>query len=329
MGKWTDKLYITHSEWSNSYGGMKLGGKGQELGSREQKETALPFTHCALSLQPFRDPVCSPDGVIFDRSVIEAHLKSSGQRNPITGSSLTKEDLIPLHYHKNGLGEYHCPVTLRVFTDHTEILANRRTGQVFAAEAVKQLGSARDPITDEPIPPKDLLKLRNPRGQNQGMAFIGDGSSQTKGGSIRMSGTMKRVMASLEDKPKASSSLGGEENDTSSLGLGSSIRRSSSSSSSPYHLPTRTTGKVAASMTSTAMDIHTQSELEPMDQDRMMYRHIRKGGSVRLVTNHGELTLDLFCDQVSREACMSLPRWFPRSFISFHSPPILPPWDGT
>ncbi|RKP11484.1 hypothetical protein BJ684DRAFT_5394, partial [Piptocephalis cylindrospora] len=162
MGKWTDKLYITHSEWSNSYGGMKLGGKGNDPGSREQKETALPFSHCALSLRPFKDPVCSPDGVVFDREVIEAYLKGGKRKNPITGTALTREDLIPLHYHRNGLGEYHCPVTLKVFTDQSEILANRRTGQVFSADAVIQLGAAKDPVTDEPIPSEDLLTLRGP-----------------------------------------------------------------------------------------------------------------------------------------------------------------------
>ena len=34
----------------------------------------LPFTHCALSFVPFKDPVCSPEGVIFEMRFVNAFL---------------------------------------------------------------------------------------------------------------------------------------------------------------------------------------------------------------------------------------------------------------
>lgn len=43
-----------------------------DTGTRLQRAVfkRLPFTHCALSLLPFEDPVCTPDGIIFDLTYV-------------------------------------------------------------------------------------------------------------------------------------------------------------------------------------------------------------------------------------------------------------------
>ncbi|OMJ22908.1 Peptidyl-prolyl cis-trans isomerase-like 2 [Smittium culicis] len=66
MGKWTDKLYITHSEWSNKFsdGGMNFGGKRE--GSARGSEKTIPFKFCSLSQLPFETPCCTPKGVVYD-----------------------------------------------------------------------------------------------------------------------------------------------------------------------------------------------------------------------------------------------------------------------
>ncbi|VDO35469.1 unnamed protein product [Onchocerca flexuosa] len=58
-----DKLYLTTTEWKETYGGHK-----DDTGRRMQRAffKRLPITHCSLSLLPFEDPVCSQDGIIFD-----------------------------------------------------------------------------------------------------------------------------------------------------------------------------------------------------------------------------------------------------------------------
>jgi peptidyl-prolyl cis-trans isomerase-like protein 2 len=47
------------SEWTNDFGGKK-----------EAKERTafhpLPFDCCALTFVPFEDPVCTPDGTVYD-----------------------------------------------------------------------------------------------------------------------------------------------------------------------------------------------------------------------------------------------------------------------
>jgi peptidyl-prolyl cis-trans isomerase-like protein 2 len=89
------KDYIRASEWKAEFGGKK------DL--KEIPNYYLPLNCCCLSLQPFTNPVCSPDGHIFDLENILKWLKEYGT-SPVTGSPLKREDLITLHFHKNADG---------------------------------------------------------------------------------------------------------------------------------------------------------------------------------------------------------------------------------
>lgn len=60
-------------------------------------------------------------------------------KHPVTGAPLKQGDLIPLNFHKNSEGEYHCPVLNKVFTEFTHIVAVKTTGNVFCYEAIKEL----------------------------------------------------------------------------------------------------------------------------------------------------------------------------------------------
>jgi peptidyl-prolyl cis-trans isomerase-like protein 2 len=65
MGKGTDKLYITHSEWANhhSEGGLSFGGAQQQSKATLRR---VPFYTCSLSLQPFKIPMATKEGCLFD-----------------------------------------------------------------------------------------------------------------------------------------------------------------------------------------------------------------------------------------------------------------------
>ncbi len=58
-GKNTNKMYISMKEWTEQFGGKKEG-------ERKSIFKPLPFYCCAISLQPFEDPVCNDDGIVFD-----------------------------------------------------------------------------------------------------------------------------------------------------------------------------------------------------------------------------------------------------------------------
>jgi peptidyl-prolyl cis-trans isomerase-like protein 2 len=162
MGKWTDKLYITHSEWSGEVGqhSASAGITGRNASSGFKR---LPFYCCSLSLQPFEHPVCTPDGTVFDLVHIIPYIKKYGT-NPVTGEKLETKQLIKLNFFKNEKDEFYCPVTFKVFSDHTAIAAIKTTGNVFAFDTIEKLNINakhwRDLLNDEPFTRKDIIMIQ-------------------------------------------------------------------------------------------------------------------------------------------------------------------------
>lgn len=62
------------------------------------------------------------------------------------------------------LGNFRCPVTYRVFTPTSVIVAIRQTGNVYSMEAVEELNLKRnhlkDLLTDTPFQRKDIITLQ-------------------------------------------------------------------------------------------------------------------------------------------------------------------------
>jgi len=61
-------------------------------------------------------------------------------------------------------------------------------------------------------------------------------------------------------------------------------------------------GKVAAGFTSTVMEPITRQKAAIPDADVVQYARVKKNGYVRIVTNHGAINLELFCQQTPK-AC--------------------------
>lgn len=95
------------------------------------------------------------------------------------------------------------------------------------------------------------------------------------------------------------------------------VAPSTSTSSSNYQLSSKapkadivnaatySTGRVAASFTSTVMEIVTTQEPAIIDENEIRWERIKKLGKkgyVCLVTNLGRLNIEVFCDQVPRVA---------------------------
>lgn len=60
------------------------------------------------------------------------------------------------------------------------------------------------------------------------------------------------------------------------------------------------TGRVAASLTSTVMDVVNSNEAAVLADDVVRYERIKKKGYVRIQTNMGPLNIELFCDLVPK-----------------------------
>ncbi|KAL3314496.1 RING-type E3 ubiquitin-protein ligase ppil2 [Cichlidogyrus casuarinus] len=59
-----DKLYLTCTEWSTIYGGKSANDRRKRLYKR------LPYNCCSISLQPFKNPYCTKEGIIFDLELV-------------------------------------------------------------------------------------------------------------------------------------------------------------------------------------------------------------------------------------------------------------------
>ena len=154
-----DKLWITNKELVQDWGGKK---EDEPKGAPIKR---LPFFCCSLSFMPFQDPVCLKDGTIFDIVNILPYLKKF-KKNPVNGKPLKSSDLIKLNFYKNQDDEYHCPVTYKVFTENSIIIAIKETGNVYSYEAFDELNKKpknfKDLLNNQPFDPANIIVIQDP-----------------------------------------------------------------------------------------------------------------------------------------------------------------------
>ncbi|KAM0520485.1 hypothetical protein ACHAPE_002878 [Trichoderma viride] len=338
MGKGTDKLYITHSEWSSADAFSASSGANARS-TTQIPFRRLPFNFCAASLQPFKNPVCDPDGNIFDVEVISAWLEKHPNQNPVTSQPLQKRDLIRLVFARNaesdslgaglsdGKGDLVDPVTYKVFTDNTHIVAIRHGSyaNVFAWDTVERMNIKakmwQDLLDDQPFTRADIITLQDP----QNMAsrnldqfkFLQDGEQaqltreqqeERQAGNINagalgsMGDKVLKAKAAVEKARKAREA-GGDINKSSGALEKSKNGASSANARQPAiqdrkfaaNAAAYTTGKAAASFTSTGLTPETSGERALLTAEEFMLKpkRVKAKGYARIETNLGNLTIEL------------------------------------
>ncbi|KAH8909924.1 hypothetical protein BR93DRAFT_924937 [Coniochaeta sp. PMI_546] len=338
MGKNTDKLYITHSEWSSSDAYSASVGAGAGAGSRANSSSntsfkRLPFNFCAASLQPFKNPVCTPDGTIFDVEVISAWFEKHGHTNPVTGKPLAPKDLISLKFARNSdsssdatEGEMIDPVSFKVFTDNTHIVAIRHGtyANVFAWDTVERMNIKpkmwRDLVDDEEFGRADIITLQDPqnaasRDMSQ-FKFLKDGEDavltkeqeeKRKAGNVNVDALGRigdKVLRAKEavERARREREAGGDVNRSASKALTSG--KMGPPGSRPHSIQEKkldqkaaayTTGRAAASFTSTGLTPETSGERAVLTDEEWMLKpkRVKIKGYARMETNLGDLTIEL------------------------------------
>lgn len=280
----------------------------------------LPFNFCALSLQPFEHPVCTASGTTFDLTNILPWLKKHGT-NPVDGSPLKSTDLIKLNFAKNDDGEYVDPVTYKVFTDNTHIVALRNTGNVFASDTIERLNikakNWRDLVSDEEFSRKDIITLQDPQNIaardlssfkyiQEGVSALTPEQEAARSASVNTDamGSSAKILKAKEAVARARA----ERESTTNGALGNQMKAlagakkgnagpaiSAHLSKVPYNAAQHTTGKAAASFTSTGLTPHTGGERALLSDEEYMLkpRRVKIKGYARLQTNLGELNVEL------------------------------------
>ncbi|KAF6238256.1 hypothetical protein HO173_003536 [Letharia columbiana] len=325
MGKGTDKLYITHSEWASEDAYSASAGSGlSKSNAPDNTFKRLPFNFCALSLQPFKSPVCTSDGTTFDVDNILTWLSKHGT-NPVSGQPLKATDLLKLHFLKNDEGEMVDPVTYKVFTDNTHIVAVGTTGNVYAWDTVERLNVKakmwRDLLSDVEFGRKDIITLQDPlnvKGRNlsefkylqEGVNTLTEEQQRERSAGVNKSalGSAASVLKEKDTAAPAQSQIGKYlHQQPSSTSPSTSLAKTSSSNGTaksqalhtskaiPYNAAQHTTGQAAASFTSTGLTPHTGGDLALLSDEEYMLkpRRVKKPGYARISTNYGDINLEL------------------------------------
>ncbi|XP_014085834.2 RING-type E3 ubiquitin-protein ligase PPIL2 [Bactrocera oleae] len=295
-----DKMYLTYTEWSELYGGKKV----ESAENEHIKFKRLPFDHCCITMVPFDTPYCDVEGNVFSLEAIHAFIKTF-KVNPITGKSQDAKVLIKLNFHKNAEGEYHCPALFKPFTKNSHIVTLATTGNVYSWEAIEQLNiktkNWKDLIDDSPFQRKDIITIQDPHHLEKfdisrfhhirkNMRVLSEEEQLERKDPTKRIKTMnletKETLAELEKDYQPP-----EE-------APSTSKRTADKFNAAHY----STGAVAASFTSTAMEPVYNHEAAIIEDDLVKYERVKKKGYVRLQTNCGPLNFELYCDAVPR-AC--------------------------
>ncbi|RAL68673.1 hypothetical protein DID88_007382 [Monilinia fructigena] len=345
MGKGTDKLYITHSEWSSSDAFSANSGSNVSQKAPNGSFKRLPFNFCAASLQPFKHPVCTAEGTIFDIEVISQWLEKHGT-NPINGKPLSSKDLIKLNFARNGdtdaqergsggaggdgKGEMVDPVTFKVFTDNTHIVAIRHgtEANVFAWETVERLNIKAkmwlDLVDDREFGRSDIITLQDPQNiESRDLSkfkFLKEGESvlskekeeERSKGSVNINALGRvgdKVLRAKEavEKARREREAGGDVNRAKSMvkqGSTTSVAKPSllQEKKMAYNAAQYTTGRAAASFTSTGLTPETSGERAILTDEEYMLKpkRVKIKGYARIETNLGSLNIELQTETAPR-----------------------------
>lgn len=279
-------MYITQTEWVNEWGGKK-----------NDKEKRIPktiqFNSCNLSLQPWSDPYTTPDGIVYDILNIIPWLKKH-KEDPVTGKPLKVSDLIKLNYHKNQEGNYDCPITYKVFTDYTHIVAIKTSGNVYCYEAVERLNikpkNWKDLLTGQEFQKSDIITLQDPNDMEKRKAenfyHIKKGLFEVEVDDdplkkITLTSTSEKIFKEIREKEAIEKK---KKEDAAQELLKQGITPAPAPEKNPYR------SRDAASFTSSAFTP------KPVADDAPKPKTTKKKGYVTLVTSMGNLNLELHCD---------------------------------
>ena len=325
-----DRMFITATEHAGLYGGYK---KKKTVGLTG----ALPFDCCALSLLPFDSPVCARDGILFDALQLLPYVQEKGV-SPATGKKLSVKDVLRLKMAKNQDNQWHCPVTCKVFTNHSKVVCIATTGNVFSKDAVKELcfkmNCLEDLLDATPFKKEDVISLHDPDDKDlvrrrdlanfwhlQEERKRRDAELGTKG-SFKQTDAQKEVLAEARKnvqereaqrlaKEKARQEALNAPDRPENKGLTEAylrVRQLGATTDEVTPGSKLTSGATSGSFTSSAMDRSTTAALRAASDDELktarwkVLRSLGQKGYARIRTSLGDLNVEIHCDMVPRAA---------------------------
>lgn len=243
--------------------------------------------------------------------------------NPVTGRPLKQADLIKLNFAKNDSGEWVDPVTFKILTDNTHIVAVRHhdSANVFAWETIERLNIKAkmwlDLVTDEEFTRSDIITLQDPQNlESRNLSefkYLKDG--EDSGIPKEEPSINTAALGNVADlkimKAKEAVAKARAERNTAAAAVHKTVSGGTSksspaqqSTSKPFNAKHHTTGQAAASFTSTGISVHTSASLATMSDEEYLLRpkRVKQSGFAVIRTSLGELTLELLPEHAPKAA---------------------------
>lgn len=300
-----------HENRQNSQTRAGSGGIGGVVQRR------LPFICCALTQIPFENPVCTRNGIILESSALMDFIMQH-KKDPISGDDISSRDIISLHMDKDEEGRWQCPVLTKPFSDNTKIIAvldrSNNEAYVYSYEAYKELNvkpkSFIDLTTGKKFnPKKDVLILNDPLDEAfqakrdiHSFWYIQNGrmvQAKKVSTDVKHSVTATRIMEQIQ-KERAKNK---RKEGSTPVGGGTKKMKIYAEDVTGVKF---TSGKTAGSLTSSAMDVASDTAMREATQEEILearfkvMRKRREKGYVRMITNYGDMLLELHCDIAPR-----------------------------
>jgi peptidyl-prolyl cis-trans isomerase-like protein 2 len=163
--------------------------------------------------------------VVFDfENIVPFIVKHKS--DPVTGDAVTSKDVTRLTMAKNADGVWHCPITCKIFTNTSHVVAIKTATQchVYSYDAVQELNIKTRNFVDlssgEPFKKSDIITLQNPQDKEQAaqrdvsnfvhLKKIREESAEARAaeGSTKHNPTSAKVMKEIEDKQRADREAG-------------------------------------------------------------------------------------------------------------------------
>lgn len=264
--------------------------------------------------------MCTAEGTVFDLTNILPWLKKHGT-NPIDGKPLKRSELIKLNFAKNDAGDYVDPVTYKVLTDNTHVVALKTTGNVFSWDTVERLNvktkNWRDLVDESEFSRKDIITLQDPQNiESRDLSkfkYLQDGEdtlteeqkaersagvkTDTLGSAAKILKAKEAVAKARAEREKKDASSAEAQALAKSRGAHASVSQTSrSAKATPYNAAQYTNGQAAASFTSTGLTPNTSNERHIFSDEEYMLKpkRVKLTGYARMETNHGSLNLELY-----------------------------------
>lgn len=243
----------------------------------------------------------------------------------MNGESLKSSELIKLNFSKNEEGEYVDPVTYKVFTDNTHLVAIKNSGNVFSYDTVERLNikakNWRDLVSDNDFKRSDIITLQDPQNvESRNLSqfkYLQDGISTiteeqvaergagvngtSLGSAAKILKAKEAVAKAREQREKGAGQGEGKAAEAQALANARKAHAEMSRSSritkpTPYNAAQYTSGQAAASFTSTGLTPSTSTERAIMSDEEYMLKpkRVKQKGYVHFTTNIGSMNIELY-----------------------------------